>query len=108
MRRLHWAIGGDERNPTGLVGQAVTANAKRPAPVRGRELSALRACALHPLGLRRGAYPTSMPVLVARRLVKELPVQSQGRQPKETGWFLTEAGRNLLGSLESRNPNDLG
>ena len=48
-----------------------------------------------------------MPVLVARGLVKELPMQWDGRQPKETGWFLTKAGRNLLRSLEPGDPNDL-
>ncbi|MFC5552576.1 hypothetical protein [Methylobacterium iners] len=44
-------------------------------PVRGRHLEALRACALHPLGLRRGAYPSAMPVLVARGLVEEGPAR---------------------------------
>ncbi|MFC5554741.1 hypothetical protein [Methylobacterium iners] len=43
------------------------------APVRGRHLKALRACALRPLGLRRGVYTSAMPVLVlvARGLVEE-------------------------------------
>lgn len=83
----------------------MTAKAKRP-PIRGRERNALSSCALHPLGLRRGAYPTSMPVLVARGLVRELPMQWDGRQPKETGWFLTKAGRDWLQSIEPRDPHD--
>lgn len=65
-------------------------------PVRGRHLEALRACALHPLGLRCGAYPSAMPVLVARGLVEALPARWRGRELEETGWFLTEAGRSLL------------
>lgn len=71
------------------------------ARVRGRQLEALRACALHPLGLRRGAYPSAMPVLVARGLVEELPARWRGCEPEESGWFLTEAGRALVQARDS-------
>lgn len=71
-----------------------------PAPVRGRQLAALRACGLNPLGLRIGAYPSAMPILAARGLVEELPARWQGRRPKETGRFLTEAGREMLDGIK--------
>lgn len=58
-------------------------------PVRVRHLEALRASLLHSLGLRRGAYPSAMPMLVARGLI-------QGRRLGETAWFLTDAGRALV------------
>lgn len=65
-------------------------------PVRGRQLAALRACADHPHGLRRAAYPSAMSVLVARGLVEERPVRWKSREADETGWFLTDAGREML------------
>ena len=79
----------------------MTAHVTAP-PVRGRQLTALRACALHPLGLWRGAYPSAMPVLVARGLVVELPARWKWRRPNETAWFLTEAGREMLLALDPK------
>lgn len=73
------------------------------APVRGHQLDALRACSLHPLGLRRGAYPSAMPVLAARGLVEERPARWRGREPEDTAWFLTEAGREMLLVLDATN-----
>ncbi|WP_210249224.1 hypothetical protein [Methylobacterium sp. WL2] len=43
------------------------------APIRGRALLALRACAAHPQGLRHQAYPTYMPVLAEMELVLACP-----------------------------------
>jgi hypothetical protein len=74
------------------------------APIRGRALLALRACAAHPQGLRHQAYPTYIPVLVEMGLVEERHVRGDGRS--QPAWFLTAAGRGViaeLGSSEVRN-----
>ena len=67
-----------------------------PVPFRGRHLEALRACAVSPRGLHRNAYPSVMPLLAARGLVKELPAMGELRHRGETAWFLTDAGRALV------------
>ena len=59
----------------------------------GRLLNALRSVAVAPKGLRLGAFPKSMAVLVEMGLIKERPVKPGMRQ---TGWFLTGAGREII------------
>ncbi|MCJ2126446.1 hypothetical protein [Methylobacterium sp. J-077] len=72
------------------------------APIRGRALLALRACAAHPQGLRHEAYPTYMPMLAEMGLVEERHVRGVGRS--QPAWFLTAAGRALIAEL---GPNEL-
>ncbi len=60
-------------------------------PLRGRQRSALRACALTPGGLRLQAYPSVMPVLVRLGFVEERVTIGKGG-----AWFLTPAGRAEL------------
>ena len=75
------------------------------APIRGRALLVLRACAAHPQGLRHQAYPTYMPVLAEMELVEERHVRGVGRS--QPAWFLTRAGRDLLAAMgASRSPED--
>lgn len=69
------------------------------APVRGRHLEALRACAANPAGLRHQAYPTAMPVLLELGYVEERP--ARGRAGRYL-WHLTPAGRELLAALGIR------
>jgi len=67
------------------------------APIRGRALLALRACAAHPQGLRHEAYPTHMPMLAEMGLVQERHVRGPGRS--QPAWFLTTAGRAVIAEL---------
>nr|WP_042675575.1 hypothetical protein [Methylobacterium sp. B34] len=50
------------------------------APVRGRQLAALRACLLYPQGMRIEAYPSAMPALEKLGLVVSRPARSPGRR----------------------------
>lgn len=59
--------------------------------LKGRLLNALRSVAVSPKGLRIGAFPKSMLVLVEMGLVEERAVGAKGR-----GWFLTTAGREAI------------
>jgi hypothetical protein len=69
------------------------------APVRGRQLEALRDVASSPGGLRRDAYPTVLPVLQELGYVEERATRGQtGRR----AWHLTPAGRKLLAALGIR------
>ena len=68
------------------------------APIRGRALLALRACAAHPQGLRHQAYPTYMPMLVEMGFVEERHVRGVGHS--QPAWFLTQAGRAAIVELE--------
>lgn len=74
------------------------------APLRGRALLALRACAAQPQGLRRQAYPSYMPVLVEMGLVEERHVRGVGRS--EPAWFLTAAGRAVIAELGAGETRD--
>lgn len=67
------------------------------APIRGRALLALRACAAHPQGLRHRAYPTYMLMLAAMGLVQERHVRRPGRS--QPAWFLTAAGLAVIAEL---------
>jgi len=67
------------------------------APIRGRALLALRACAAHPQGLRYQAYPSYMPMLAEMGLVEERHVRGPGRS--QPAWFLTAAGRAVIAEL---------
>lgn len=67
------------------------------APIRGRALLALRACAAHPQGLRHQAYPTYMPMLAEMGLVEEWLARGPGRT--QSAWFLTAAGRAVIAEL---------
>lgn len=62
-------------------------------PLTGRLLNALRSVAVSPKGLRIGAFPKSMVVLVEMGLVEERPLKPTA---KRTGWFLTGAGREAI------------
>ena len=74
------------------------------APICGRQLEAMQACATNPQGLRGNAYPSVMPVLEAQGLVTR---RTSGRLGRTTYWFLTDAGRKLLaaqGALKADEP----
>ena len=60
-----------------------------------RQIEALRSCALHPKGLRKGAYPSAMPVLNKLGLVAE-KLAGDRRRKDQTAWFLTPLGREAL------------
>lgn len=66
------------------------------APVRGRQLDALRALALFPRGLRHSAYPSAMPVLRELGYAEERAARSR---TAGVLWHLTPAGRELLVAL---------
>ena len=66
------------------------------APIRGRQLEALRAVAASRGGLRPDAYPSALPVLRELGYVEERA--SRGRTGRQA-WHLTPAGRELLASL---------
>jgi len=70
------------------------------APVRGRQLEALRAVAASPGGLRYEAYPTVMPVLQELGYVEERA--TRGRTGRRA-WYLTRQGRALLATLGIRD-----
>lgn len=72
------------------------------APVRGRQLEALRACLLYPQGLRHGAHPSAMPVLQKLGLVECRPARGPGRRVE--AWFITEAGREHLTEIDASKP----
>ncbi|MGU3341638.1 hypothetical protein ACLBXJ_26880 [Methylobacterium mesophilicum] len=74
------------------------------APIRGRALLALRACAAHPQGLQHQAYPTYMPALVEMGLVEERHVHGVGRS--QPAWFLTAAGRAIIAELGANEARD--
>ena len=70
-----------------------------PDPIlTGRLLNALRSVAVSPKGLRLGAFPKSMAVLVEMGLIEERPVKPGMRQ---TGWFLSERGQKEIRRLGS-------
>ena len=62
-------------------------------PLTGRLLNALRSVAVAPKGLRIGAFPKSMVVLVEMGLVEERLLKPRA---KRTGWFLTGAGLKAI------------
>ncbi|MCJ2056758.1 hypothetical protein MKL09_09340 [Methylobacterium sp. J-048] len=66
------------------------------APIRGRALLALRACAAHPQGLRRDAYPTYMPMLVEMGLVEERRARGPG---PDAGRVVPDRGRAVIAEL---------
>jgi len=67
------------------------------APIRGRALLALRACAANPQGLRYRAYPSYMPMLTQMGLVEARRAHGPGR--RQLAWFLTSAGRAVIVEL---------
>ena len=69
------------------------------APIRGRQLEALRAVAASRGGLRPDAYPSALPVLRELGYVEERA--SRGRTGRQA-WHLTQAGRELLAALGIR------
>ena len=87
------------RNAILLAGAADGAVIGGIPPVRGRALEALRAAAIHPLGLRLSAYPKAMRALVGRGFVAIRPAQYAGRKWGEQAWFLTDAGHELIRTL---------
>lgn len=72
------------------------------APVRGRQLAALRACLLYPQGMRHEAYPSAMPTLRRLGLVVSRPALGPGR--KISAWFITHAGREHLAEIDASKP----
>ncbi|MGU3417629.1 hypothetical protein [Methylobacterium sp. D54C] len=72
------------------------------APIRGRQLEALRACLLYPQGLRRGAYPSAMAVLRRLGLVESRSAPGPGR--RVDAWFITPAGREHLTEIDASKP----
>lgn len=66
-----------------------------PPPLRGKQLSALRAVAATPGGLRLKAYRSAMPLLDAMGLI-ELRAVSRTTHPDGRVWFLTPAGRETV------------
>ncbi|GJD37545.1 hypothetical protein [Methylobacterium aerolatum] len=58
-------------------------------------MAALRAVAGTPGGLRRQAYPSTMPVLARLGLVEERPVP-RTRHSDGSAWFLTGPGREAM------------
>jgi len=74
------------------------------APIRGRALLALRACAAHPQGLRYQAYPSYMPLLAEMGLVEERRARGPGRT--QAAWFLTTAGRAVIAELGASEVRD--
>ena len=82
-----------------MASRGVFARAEPPAPIRGRNFEALRACAANPGGIRNEAYPSALPVLRELGYVEERAARGRtGRQ----AWHLTPAGRELLASLGIR------
>lgn len=73
-----------------------------PAPVRGRQLEALRACLLYPQGLRDEAYPSAMQTLRKLGLVVSRPVLGPGC--KISAWFITQAGREHIAEINASKP----
>ena len=69
------------------------------APVRGRQVVALRSCLLYPQGLQHEAYPSVMPILRKLGLVVSRPARGPGR--KDPAWFITEAGREQLAEIDA-------
>lgn len=65
----------------------------RPPP---RHLEALRAIQANPGGLRISAHPTSMRALEE---IGYVVARAPKTKPKETRWFLTQSGRDLLRAL---------
>jgi len=72
------------------------------APVRGRQLEALRACLLYPKGMRHEAYPSAMPALAKLGLVVSRPAHGPGR--RIPAWFITQAGREHLAEIDASKP----
>lgn len=70
-----------------------SSHSSKPLLKHGRQLDALRACALYPGGMRAGAFPTAMRQLAELGLAEERPIGSRNR---ETAWFITRAGRDEL------------
>ena len=72
------------------------------APVRGRQLEALRACLLYPQGMRHEAYPSAMPALRKLGLVVSRSARGLGR--KIPAWFITQEGRDHLADIDASKP----
>jgi len=72
------------------------------APIRGRQLEALRACLLYPKGMRHEAYPSAMPTLRKLGLVVSRPALGPGR--KVSAWFITQEGRDHLAEIDASKP----
>ncbi|MBP1179945.1 hypothetical protein [Methylobacterium sp. PvR107] len=72
------------------------------APVRGRQLEALRACLLYPKGMRYEAYPSAMPALAKLGLVVSRPALGPGR--RISAWFITREGRDHLAEIDASKP----
>ena len=68
-----------------------------PLPLTKRTRDALRAIVANPGGLRFTAYPSVMPELQERALVR---VREAGRP----AWLLTEAGRRVVRDLNLDRP----
>lgn len=71
-------------------------HAEPPAPIRGKCLEALRACALYPRGMRHEAHPSAMSVLEAQGYVEQRPTRFRRGRAR---WYITPAGRDLLATL---------
>lgn len=72
------------------------------APVRDRQLEAVRACLLYPQGLRRSACPSAMSALRKRGLVESRSAPGPGR--RVDAWFITPAGRAHLVEIDASKP----
>jgi len=72
------------------------------APVRGRQLQALRACLLYPQGMRIEAYPSAMSALRNRGLVVSRQAHGPGR--RIPAWFTTQEGRDHLAEIDASKP----
>lgn len=70
-----------------------------------RQIAAIRACALHPGGLRTSAYPRTMPGLVAAGFVEQRQKVDPAER-RQLGWFLTVAGKKLLRSVGTGDQGD--
>ena len=66
-----------------------------PPPIRGKQVSALRAVAGTPGGLRITAYPSAMPLLVQMGLVEERAASRIAHRDGRA-WFLTVEGRATI------------
>ena len=71
--------------------------------VGDRALEALRAVDHYPRGMRLSVCPKAMQTLVELGYVAECQAEWEGAMPSEMGWFITQAGRQLLYVLGSGN-----
>lgn len=70
-----------------------SSHSSKPILKPGRQLDALRACALYSGGMRSGAFPTAMRQLVELGLAEERAI---GPRNRASAWFITRAGRDEL------------